>query len=129
MPSTTDLAELIASMEPRRLEGEYVFVTVDAEVPGLVTLATVQEVEGLSCVAARSDADRHGLAYDFVAAWISLTVTSALEAVGLTAAISAALAAEDISCNVIAGRYHDHLLVPHDRAADALDTLRRLAAG
>ena len=32
MPSTTDLAELIASMEPRRLEGEYVFVTVDAEV-------------------------------------------------------------------------------------------------
>ncbi|HQF92852.1 MAG TPA: ACT domain-containing protein [Microthrixaceae bacterium] len=129
MPSTTDLAELIASMEPRRLEGEYVFVTVDAEVPGLVTLATVQEVEGLSCVVARSDADRHGLAYDFVAAWISLTVTSALEAVGLTAAISAALAAEDISCNVIAGRYHDHLLVPHDRAADALDTLRRLAAG
>jgi hypothetical protein len=116
-------------MEPRRLEGEYVFVTVDAEVPGLVTLATVQEVEGLSCVVARSDADRHGLAYDFVAAWISLTVTSALEAVGLTAAISAALAAEDISCNVIAGRYHDHLLVPHDRAADALDTLRRLAAG
>ena len=75
MPSTTDLAELIASMEPRRLEGEYVFVTVDAEVPGLVTLATVQEVEGLSCVVARSDADRHGLAYDFVAAWISLTVT------------------------------------------------------
>lgn len=129
MPSTTDLAELIASMEPRRLEGEYVFVTVDAEVPDLVTLATVQEVEGLSCVVARSDADRHGLAYDFVAAWISLTVTSALEAVGLTAAISAALAAEDISCNVIAGRYHDHLLVPHDRAADALDTLRRLAAG
>jgi hypothetical protein len=129
VPSTTDLAELIASMEPRRLEGEYVFVTVDAEVPGLVTLATVQEVEGLSCVVARSDADRHGLAYDFVAAWISLTVTSALEAVGLTAAISAALAAEDISCNVIAGRYHDHLLVPHDRAADALDTLRRLAAG
>ena len=129
MPSTTDLAELIASMEPRRLEGEYVFVTVDAEVPGLVTLATVQEVEGLSCVVARSDADRHGLAYDFVAAWISLAVTSALEAVGLTAAISAALAAEDISCNVIAGRYHDHLLVPHDRAADALDTLRRLAAG
>ena len=58
---------------------------------------------------------------------ISLTVQSDLAAVGLTAAFARALAAEGISCNVIAGVHHDHLLVPWDRRDDAMATLRRLS--
>jgi hypothetical protein len=49
-----------------------------------------------------------------------------LSAVGLTAAVSAALTAEGISCNVVAAYGHDHLFVPADRAADALRALERL---
>ena len=52
---------------------------------------------------------------------------SSLEAVGLTAAVSTTLAQAGISCNMLAGYFHDHLLVPVDRLDDALSLLRRLA--
>ena len=74
----------------------------------------------------RAVADDRGLAYDFVAAWITLQVHSALGAVGLTAAVSGALAGAGISCNVLAGAFHDHLLVPHDRADAAVTVLQAL---
>ena len=127
-PPVSDLDELIRSMEPHRREGEFVFVDADS-LPAIVTIeASVREDEGPSMVIARRDADRMGLAYGFVAAWITLRVHSALDAVGLTAAVSSALADGGISCNMIAGLRHDHALVPVDRADDALAILRRLAA-
>lgn len=61
-----------------------------------------------------------------VAAWIALQVHSALYAVGLTAAVSSALAEAGVSCNVIAGYHHDHLLVPFERGQEALTILRAL---
>lgn len=74
----------------------------------------------------QDDADRLGLAYDYVAGWIALQVHSALAAVGLTAAVSAALAEANISCNVVAGYHHDHLLVPIKCLDEALTVLRKL---
>jgi ketosteroid isomerase-like protein len=99
--------------------GEYVFVAGD--VPGAV--ATVVEAEGPSAVVERERADAAGLPYDLVAAWITLTVHSALDAVGLTAEVSARLAEAGIACNVVAGARHDHLFVPADRAQEALAAL------
>lgn len=101
-----------------------------AEVPaGIEAAATVSEPEGRCAVVARSDADQAGLAYDFVAAWIVLRVESALHAVGLTAAVSAALAGAGIACNVLAGLRHDHLLVPVSQADAALAVLGSLGTG
>ena len=121
-----DLAVLLASMSPVVVPGEFVFVTADT-VPGdLTPRATVVEDEGLSLVITREQADERGWSYDFVAAWITLRVHSALDAVGLTAAVSAVLTQEGISCNVVAGRFHDHLLVPAHRAPDALHALESL---
>jgi uncharacterized protein len=54
---------------------------------------------------------------------------SALDAAGLTAAISTALADAGLSCNVIAGYHHDHLLVPADRAPEALAVLSDVSRG
>jgi hypothetical protein len=51
----------------------------------------------------RADANRVGLAYDYVAARITLRVGSALTDVGLTSLFSRVLADAGISCNVIAG--------------------------
>jgi hypothetical protein len=45
----------------------------------------------------------------------------------LTAAVSATLAGEGMSCNVVAGFYHDHLFVPHDSAVQAVKLLEDLA--
>ena len=74
----------------------------------------------------RAVADRVGLAYDYVAARITLRVNSALTDVGLTALFSRTLAESGISCNVIAGLAHDHLFVDWDQAARALALLREL---
>ena len=73
-------------------------------------------------------AEQAGFSFDYVAAWITLNVHSALEAVGLTAAFATALGKAGISCNVIAGYYHDHLFVGQADAERALRVLRDLAA-
>ena len=125
MSGETNLPVLLASMAAELRPGEYVFCSVQGPgaVPHVEVLASVSEPEGLSVVTTREQADRIGLPYDFVAAWITLRVDSALDAVGLTGEVSSALAAAGISCNVIAGYHHDHLLVPADRAEQALDVL------
>jgi uncharacterized protein len=123
VPGERDLAALLATMEPLVRPGEFVYAV--GEVDGAEAL--VREQEGVSVVLERGRADELGLAYDFVAAWITLSVHSALEAVGLTAAVAAALTEAGISCNVIAGYHHDHLLVPADRADEAVAVLRGLS--
>lgn len=123
-----DLARMLATLHASRREGEYVYVSraqPDATLAALAH-ACIREAEGTSYVLAREDADAQGLDYAFVAAWLSLDVHSALEAVGLTAAFSTALARQGIACNVLAGYHHDHLLVPADRAGDALAALAAL---
>ncbi|UYP29549.1 ACT domain-containing protein [Pseudomonas sp. Z8(2022)] len=130
MSGETNLARLLQSMTPQLNPGQYVFCCVAAEhdCSNLQPIASLREAEGLSLVLARESADRHGLSYDYVAAWITLQVHSSLAAVGLTASFSAALAQAGISCNVIAGFHHDHIFVPLQCAERALSTLRALSA-
>ena len=75
----------------------------------------------------RAVADAEGLAYDAVFGWITLEVHSSLEAVGLTAAVATALARAGISCNLLAGFHHDHLLIPAPRVDEALAVLKDLS--
>jgi hypothetical protein len=90
---------------------------------GIEVAATVVEEEGITSVIRVTDAERLGIEVGFTAAWLTLEVHSALEAVGLTAAVSAALAAEQIPANVLAGYHHDHVLVPLPRVDDAIAAL------
>jgi hypothetical protein len=126
-PGETDLATLLMSMSPRLNEGSYVFVRAEGTAGVQDAVVTVAEPEGLTLVLPRERADDLGLAYGFVASWITLEVHSALDAVGLTAAFSVALTREGISANVVAGFFHDHLFVPEDRCDDAMRALARLS--
>ncbi|WP_405808553.1 ACT domain-containing protein [Streptomyces sp. NBC_01520] len=130
MTGERDLRTLLRSMRPEVNPGRYVFTTVpDGGMPtGVTPVATVAEHEGLTLVLPEADAVAAGLAYDFVAGWITLRVHSALDAVGLTAAISLALTDAGVSCNMVAGYHHDHLFVPYARAAEAVEVLEALAA-
>lgn len=123
-----DLAELLKSLSPRWNPGVYVFVSVPDDGPVALrsVVASIREPEGWSLVLAEADAAVLGLAIDFRAAWLTLTVHSALEAVGLTAVVAQALATAGISCNVIAGARHDHLFVPCERAQEAMAVLTGL---
>jgi len=103
----------------------YVFA-VGEPPPGVSPFALIREDEGTTLILTRSDADRAGLAYDYVAARITLRVNSALTATGLTAQFSRILADAGISCNVIAGRAHDHLFVDWQHGSSALALLREL---
>ena len=71
-----------------------------ASIPMEHVLGSFREPEGLTLIMAREAADLRGLPYDHVMAWLTLTVHSSLAAVGLTAAVAAALAQANISCNV-----------------------------
>ncbi|MDN3293279.1 ACT domain-containing protein [Streptomyces ficellus] len=129
MTPERDLTRLLATMRPELNPGRYVFATIDGAVvpPGLHPVVTVTESEGLTLVVRQEEADAASLPYDYVAGWITLRVHSALDAVGLTAAVSRELAEAGLSCNVVAGFHHDHLFVDHARAGEALTALRHLA--
>lgn len=129
MTAEMNLQALLAGMHPVQREGEYVYVLWPHGRPLAAGIeAAVREAEGLTVVLPRAEADRQGLSYDFVGAWITLQIHSDLEAVGLTAAVSRALSEARISCNVLAGFHHDHLLVPVADAPRALEVLAELAA-
>ncbi|ARP68607.1 acetyltransferase [Streptomyces pluripotens] len=128
MTGETDLHRLLSGMRPELNPGRYVFTVAEGGLPsGLTPVVMVAEQEGLTLVVPQAEADAAGMAYDYVAGWITLRVHSALDAVGLTAEVSRALADAGLSCNVVAGFHHDHLFVPYEHAARAVDVLRRLA--
>ncbi|MGU7773142.1 ACT domain-containing protein [Burkholderia sp. MR1-5-21] len=124
----SDLAILLRTMQPELHPGAYVFAALahDADVPLSETIATFREEEGLTVVVREETAASHGWPVLFRAAWITLTVHSDLQAVGLTAAFAQALGAAGISCNVMAAACHDHIFVPFDDGARALDALTAL---
>lgn len=123
-----DLDLLLSTMEPVLHAGVYVFVSVEniKVIENVEVFATVREPEGLSAVLRESDAIALGLPIMFRAAWITLTVQSDLQAVGLTAAFSTVLGAAGISCNVVAGAWHDHIFVPANQGEQAVTLLRTL---
>lgn len=127
-PAISDLAVLIRSMGPQLQSGVYAYCVVPggSDVSALSPVATIAESEGLTVVLPEEQAVQAGLAVRLRAAWITLTVHSDLEAVGLTAAFAGALGRAGISCNVIAGTYHDHIFVPVEKAQTALAALEAL---
>ena len=129
MPGETNLNELLKTMTPILNDGDYVFCTVENihNIPINNIISFFSEQEGMTIIIKKELADELGLAYSYVAAWITLTVHSSLEAVGLTAAFSTALAKESISCNVVAGYYHDHIFVAKADTERAMDVLYDLA--
>jgi len=126
----TDLRELLSTMRPALHDGEFEFCTLPAGavIPaGLHPVVTVAEDEGITVVVPVAEAVAGGYAETFRSAWITLTVNSALGAVGLTAAVATALTNDGISCNVVAGYHHDHLFVPTSSARATLAALEALA--
>lgn len=126
--SSPNLPSLLKNLSPRLNAGEFVFITTKEKLPAMVhPLATFHEWEGESIVLRVEQADTIGLRHeDKTYAWITLGVLSPLDSVGLTAAVTTALAAEGIPCNVIAAFHHDHLFVPYGEGKRALKVLKDL---
>ena len=125
----SDISELIASMDPVLDQQLYRFVLVSREIAPQIlgaAIGTFREEEGVTAIGPAGVAmELEQSGADF--ARITLQVQSDLEAVGLTAAVSNALAAQNIACNVVAAFHHDHLFVPAERKDEALQALLDLS--
>jgi hypothetical protein len=128
MSGIVELETLLKSLSPDLSNTEYVYCSLPAhaDFERLEPLATFNEAEGVSLVITRDAAERAAIVFEKTFRLITLKVHSSLEAVGLTAAVAGKLAEKGISANVIAAFYHDHILVPADRALEAIDALAEL---
>jgi hypothetical protein len=124
-----DLSKLLNGMRPKHNIGDYVFcAAANFEIINPVELILMfNEKEGPTMIIKKELADKLKLEYAFVASWITFTVHSSLEAIGLTATFSTALAREGISCNVVAAFYHDHIFVAKKDTARAMEILKQLS--
>ena len=125
----SDLLTLIAHMSPSLDDQIWAFVSVDevsSEYVAKHALATCREIEGTTLVVPWEIAEDFDVCSEPMAR-ITLNIHSSLEAVGLTAAVSQALASEAISANVVAGFYHDHIFVPRTAGARAVACLTLLS--
>jgi hypothetical protein len=127
MPKAETLP-MLRQLDPLLDEVSYRFVLVNRDIAPQVlgaAIGTFREEEGVTAIIPAQLADEVGQSgADF--ARITLRVHSDLEAVGLTAAVSAALAEANIACNVVAAFHHDHVFVPWDRRDDAMARLTSL---
>jgi hypothetical protein len=127
VPGERDLGAILASLDVVREPGVFVVAQLpEGAEPPPEARAWVREREGDTVVLVREDAVAAGLPFVFEAAWLTLTVHTSFEAVGLTAAFATRLAEDGIPANVLAGHHHDHILVPVERADDAMAALRSL---
>lgn len=129
MSGEKNLKSLLRHMRPilHELPYGYAVVLAGQQVPQANVFARMIEDEGTTLIAPLAELAAMGI--DGLAPWarISLMVHSDLAAVGLTAAIAKALTAQDISANVVAGYFHDHVFVQWERRAEAMTALNGLS--
>lgn len=130
MSGETDLNTLLQTLQPVLSVEAFVFVSVPYAVSPTQlanALMVYKESEGTTLILESSFASNEGFAVHSTFKRITCNVHSSLDAVGMTAAMSAALTRANISANVVAGYYHDHIFVPTGRANEAVAVLLELA--
>ncbi len=126
-----DTKAMIAGMDPVLDPGPWVFAAFPPDRAATLApsaFALIREDEAVTLILPMDAARAAGADISLPMARITLRVHSALDGVGLTPAVAAALAARGIPCNMVAGFHHDHAFVPSTRADEAMATLRARAA-
>ena len=124
-----DTSAMISGMAPVLDDTLYHFCILSdgSEALKSQALASFAEDEGPSVILTDQVARDANLASDLPMRRITLTVHSALDGVGLTAAVASSLAEAGIACNMVAAYHHDHAFVPAGDADRALAILQALA--
>jgi hypothetical protein len=129
MQGETNLNKILRTLNPVLNKGEFVFCQIKSleKIDLTKVLYFFKEQEGYTVVLEKGLADTNALDYYYIASWITLTVHSSLESLGLTALFSASLADASISCNVVAALNHDHIFVSSKDAHKAMKVLSDLS--
>jgi hypothetical protein len=129
MTGESNLDTLLKTMKPKLNVGEFVFCSIQdlSTVDLRGTILIFREDQAFTIIVKKEIADTLKLDYSFISSWITLTVHSSLEEVGLTAAFLKALSGSEISCNVVAAFYHDHIFVAKSDAEKAMKVLNKFS--
>jgi hypothetical protein len=128
MTGETNLQEVLKSMRVSCDDNEYGFATVSpvTTVDLEAVIGTFRETGGLTVIASKQYLDFKGITYEGPYAKLSIEVHTSLELVGLTAVLATKLAENNISANVVAAYYHDHVFVQYDLRQKATEVLSAL---
>lgn len=129
MNGEKNLEILLKTMKPKMNLGEFVFCEVEnlEKIKLNEIVMSFREEESITIITKKEIADKLNLKYSFIASWITLTIHSSLEVVGLTAAFSKTLSKKGISCNVVAAFYHDHIFVDKKDTQKAMEILNKFS--
>ena len=129
MSGETNLSILLQSLSPTLQEESFVFTYTKKSFnwSKIRPWGMFQEQEGTTLILEQHVADVYHFSYEGIFSCITLQIHSSLDAVGLTAAVSQALAQQNIPANMVAAYHHDHIFVPQEKAMDALNILKALS--
>ena len=128
MNGETNIPLILKNLNPVLNKGSYVYClieklnTVQLDEP----IGIFREAKGFTLILETSVADNYGFSYETIYSWITLDIHTSLNAVGLTSVISAELAEQSITCNMVAAYYHDHIFVKQNEADAAMHALNAL---
>jgi hypothetical protein len=131
MTAQTELSEVLKTLNVSCDDVSYGFVSVENTQfkfeEGMI--GTFQEKEGVTIIATNEYLAKNGLKPEALFAKLTVEIETSLQLVGLTAILATKLAENNISSNVIAGYFHDHIFVQYDARQKALEVLNNLKEG
>ena len=127
MTGQTNLSDVLQSLQVSCDNVEYGFATVKHQpAPDSQILGTFRENEGITIVGAKEYFEKNHIPYEGPYVKLTIEIHTSLELVGLTAAIADKLAKNNISANVVAAYFHDHIFVPFGLRKKAIDAINSL---
>ena len=128
MTGQTNLSEVLKSLQVSCDNIEYGFASVkDKQINfNNNVLGTFKENEGLTIIASTEYFKANEIQYEGPYAKLTIEVHASLELVGLTAVLAKKLADNQISANVVAGYFHDHIFVQYSIRQKAIEAINNL---
>lgn len=128
MDGETELSHLLRHLSPSLSREVFVFASCDRGriPPDVRPQMSFLEAEGTTIVLEQSLAIAKSIPFEFPCRMITINIHSSLNAVGLLAEITSAMASNGIAVNAVSAFFHDHLFVPvgtEERAMKILDHL------
>lgn len=127
MTGKTDLSDVLQSLKISCDDKKYGFASVEKimDVNDSV-LGVFKEKEGITVFAEEFYFKEKNIQYEGPFAKLTIEIHTSLELVGLTAILANKLAEHNISANVVAAFFHDHIFVQYDLRDQAIDSLMSL---
>mgnify|MGYP001570329292 FL=1 len=128
MTGQTNLSEVLKSMQVSCDNIEYGFASVKDKQVNFdeQVLGTFKENEGLTVIAQKEYLETNNIQYEGPYAKLTIEIHTSLELVGLTAVLAKKLAENQISANVVAGYFHDHIFVQYAVRQKAIEAINNL---